>query len=145
MSSYMYIDVPEIWTATYFFSEFVNIQTLLTYIAVCSVILAVIDTCAFRTSSAYILFLQSNPLKSSTFQQALTTPVAQKDSHLGKPWFHKELSLNDAEDMLKRVRMDGAFLVRPSEKKSQSTQQNYSISFRYIHEQYGQGICTKLM
>ena len=87
-------------------------------------------TCTFYGCSILTLSFQTNPLKSSAFQQVLTIPVAQKDSHLTKPWFHKTLSLMDAEDMLKRVRMDGAFLVRPSEKKSSDSQQNYSISYR---------------
>ena len=74
-----------------------------------------------------------NPLKSPAFEQILGNPVPQQDSHLGKQWFHKELSRHSAEDMLKRVRMDGAFLIRPSEQKPQSPQQkNYSISFRYF-------------
>jgi hypothetical protein len=73
-----------------------------------------------------------NPLKSPAFEQILGNPVPQQDSHLGKQWFHRELSRHDAEDMLKRVRMDGAFLIRPSEQRPQNPQQrNYSISFRY--------------
>lgn len=49
----------------------------------------------------------------------------------GKPWFHEKLSRHEAEDMLKRVRMDGAFLIRPSEQKQQQPQSNFfSISFR---------------
>ena len=47
----------------------------------------------------------------------------------GKPWFHEKLSRHEAEDMLKRVRMDGAFLIRPSEQKGQTA---FSISFRWV-------------
>ncbi len=79
---------------------------------------------------------QSNPLKSPLFEQILSHPVPQQNSHLGKPWFHESLSRHNAEDMLKRVRMDGAFLIRPSSEmnkqvaKGGSSQMTYSISFR---------------
>ena len=69
---------------------------------------------------------QVNPLKSPAFEQILCEPVPQQNSHLGKPWFHEKLSRQQAEDMLKRVRMDGAFLIRPSEQQKDT----YSISFR---------------
>ena len=53
------------------------------------------------------------------------------NSHLGKAWFHEKLSRQNAEDMLKRVRMDGAFLIRHSDKKAQNPHQKaYAISFR---------------
>ena len=48
----------------------------------------------------------------------------------GKPWFHEQLTRLEAEDMLKRVRMDGAFLIRPSEHKQSG--KAFSISFRWV-------------
>ena len=41
-------------------------------------------------------------------------------------WFHKSLTRNEAEEMLKRVHEDGAFLVRESE----TAHDAYAISFR---------------
>lgn len=73
---------------------------------------------------------QSNPLKSPAFEQILGFPVPQQNSHLGKPWFHEKLTRQQSEDMLKRVRMDGAFLIRHSDHKTHG-RKNYAISFRY--------------
>ena len=76
---------------------------------------------------------KSNPLKSPTFEQTLAEPVPQQNSHLGKTWFHENLSRTEAEEMLKKVRMDGAFLIRPSEHNpSKAGQKNYAISFRCV-------------
>ena len=41
-------------------------------------------------------------------------------------WFHKKLSRQEAEDMLKRVQIEGAFLVR----KSEQNEDAFAISFR---------------
>ncbi len=41
-------------------------------------------------------------------------------------WFHKKLSRQEAEDMLKRVQIEGSFLVRKSERDEDA----FSISFR---------------
>lgn len=46
--------------------------------------------------------------------------------HFSCSWFHK-ISRQDAEDMLKRVKEDGAFVVR----QSQSTQDAFAVSFRF--------------
>ena len=72
---------------------------------------------------------QMNPLKSPAFEQILGFPVPQQNSHLGKPWFHEKLTRQQSEDMLKRVRMDGAFLIRHSDHRTQG-RKNYAISFR---------------
>ena len=43
-------------------------------------------------------------------------------------WFHKKMSRGAAEDMLKRIKDDGAFLVRESE----SAQDAFAITFRWV-------------
>lgn len=57
---------------------------------------------------------KSFPLRSPVFEQILCLPVPRRDSHERKAWFHPNCSCKQAEELLKRVRMDGAFLVRPS-------------------------------
>ncbi|XP_064393377.1 1-phosphatidylinositol 4,5-bisphosphate phosphodiesterase gamma-1-like [Halichondria panicea] len=95
-----------------------------------------IENVCFDSIFDLIEHYRSNPLKSPLFEQILSHPVPQQNSHLGKPWFHESLSRHNAEDMLKRVRMDGAFLIRPSSEmnkqvaKGGSSQMTYSISFR---------------
>lgn len=44
--------------------------------------------------------------------------------HKGKEWFHPNVTRSQAEDMLRRVPVDGAFLVRPSGANT------YALSFR---------------
>ena len=46
--------------------------------------------------------------------------------HFVFSWFHK-ITRQDAEDMLKRVNEDGAFLVR----QSQTAQDAFAVSFRF--------------
>ena len=58
----------------------------------------------------------------------LQEPVPQPSKHEEMVWWHAECARNEAEEMLKRVPMDGAFLVRISDKESNS----YAISFRYF-------------
>ncbi|XP_065179717.1 1-phosphatidylinositol 4,5-bisphosphate phosphodiesterase gamma-1-like [Sycon ciliatum] len=66
------------------------------------------------------------PLKSSDFEMILTEAVPQPKGHEQKSWFHKTLTRTEAEEMLKRVHEDGAFLVRESE----TAHDAYAISFR---------------
>lgn len=54
--------------------------------------------------------------------------MPQPNKHEEKEWWHPECTRIAAEEMLKRIPMDGAFLVRPSERESNC----YAISFRYI-------------
>lgn len=91
-----------------------------------------IDQTLFDSIYELIVHYKSNPLKSPTFEQILAEPVPQQNSHLGKPWFHENLSRTEAEEMLKKVRMDGAFLIRPSEQNPKAGQKNYAISFRCV-------------
>jgi len=54
--------------------------------------------------------------------------VPQPNKHEEKEWWHPECTRIAAEEMLKRIPTDGAFLVRPSERESNC----YAISFRYV-------------
>lgn len=56
----------------------------------------------------------------------LQEPVPQPNKHEEKEWWHPECTRTTAEDMLKRIPTDGAFLVRPSGDNC------YAISFRYV-------------
>ncbi|CAI8032851.1 1-phosphatidylinositol 4,5-bisphosphate phosphodiesterase gamma-1, partial [Geodia barretti] len=88
-----------------------------------------IDQTCFDSIYDLIEYYKMNPLKSPAFEQILGFPVPQQNSHLGKPWFHEKLTRQQSEDMLKRVRMDGAFLIRHSDHRTQG-RKNYAISFR---------------
>ena len=74
------------------------------------------------------------PLRSPKFEQILGSTVPRQDSHERKPWFHTSLTSKDAEEMLKCVRMDGAFLVRPSGHEHKQNQagkvKTWAITFR---------------
>ncbi|XP_054165065.1 1-phosphatidylinositol 4,5-bisphosphate phosphodiesterase gamma-1-like isoform X2 [Oppia nitens] len=85
-----------------------------------------IDSVTFDTLYALITHYQTHPLRSQEFSITLTEPVPQPNSHESKEWYHQNMTRAQAEDMLKRLRYDGAFLVRPSEKEENS----FSISFR---------------
>lgn len=60
------------------------------------------------------------------FLITLQEPVPQPNKHEEKEWWHPECTRIAAEEMLKRIPTDGAFLVRPSGSNC------YAISFRYI-------------
>ena len=51
-------------------------------------------------------------------------PVPQPSKHEDKEWYHPNATRAQAEDLLKRVPHDGAFLVRPTDQNA------YAISFR---------------
>ncbi|XP_034246748.1 1-phosphatidylinositol 4,5-bisphosphate phosphodiesterase gamma-1 isoform X1 [Thrips palmi] len=71
-----------------------------------------------------ITHYHSHPLKSQEFHITLKYPVPQPMKHKGKEWFHPNVTRSQAEDMLRRVPVDGAFLVRPSGANT------YALSFR---------------
>ncbi|XP_055891169.1 1-phosphatidylinositol 4,5-bisphosphate phosphodiesterase gamma-1-like isoform X2 [Biomphalaria glabrata] len=85
-----------------------------------------IDAVTFDSLYHLIVHYRQFPLRSSDFTQVLKEPVPQPQSHEGKPWYHKEMSRGEAEELLKRIPKDGAFLVR----HSVQDQQSYAISFR---------------
>ncbi|PVD20783.1 hypothetical protein C0Q70_18944 [Pomacea canaliculata] len=85
-----------------------------------------IDAVTFDSLYNLICHYRQFPLRSSDFTQLLREPVPQPQSHEGKEWYHEGMSRAAAEDMLKRIPYDGAFLVR----HSGQDQYSYAISFR---------------
>eukprot|EP00051_Salpingoeca_urceolata_P001921 m.45184 g.45184 ORF g.45184 m.45184 type:complete len:1344 (+) comp11763_c0_seq1:246-4277(+) len=84
------------------------------------------DQVSFVNLYELIEYYRREDLKSASFRMKLTAAVPQPAAHEQCTWFHHALSRNDAEDMLKRIRSDGAFLVRESGTQSDS----FAISFR---------------
>nr|CAD7595378.1 unnamed protein product [Timema genevievae] len=85
-----------------------------------------IDTNCFDSLYSLITHYRNHPLRSQEFLITLQEPVPQPNKHEGKEWYHPQTTRAQAEEMLKKVPSDGAFLVRPSEKDAYS----YAISFR---------------
>nr|XP_034180308.1 1-phosphatidylinositol 4,5-bisphosphate phosphodiesterase gamma-1 isoform X2 [Osmia lignaria] len=85
-----------------------------------------IDTNCFDSLYSLITHYRNHPLRSQEFLITLQEPVPQPNKHEEKEWWHADCTRTLAEEMLKRIPSDGAFLVRPSEKESNS----YAISFR---------------
>lgn len=84
------------------------------------------DLIAFVNLYELIEYYRREPLKSKDFELKLREAVPQPAAHEDKKWFYKKLSRDKAEDMLRRIRSDGAFLVRESE----TSTKGYAISFR---------------
>lgn len=63
------------------------------------------------------------------FSIILNKPVPQPSTHESKDWYHPTTVRARAEELLRWIPRDGAFLVRPSERESNT----FSISFRYFH------------
>lgn len=70
-----------------------------------------IDTVLFDSLYALITYYQTHPLRSNEFFVYLSGPVPQPSNHEDKLWFNRSINRTQAEDMLKRIRFDGAFLV----------------------------------
>ncbi|XP_070574181.1 1-phosphatidylinositol 4,5-bisphosphate phosphodiesterase gamma-1-like isoform X2 [Ptychodera flava] len=85
-----------------------------------------IDNLLFDSLYSLITHYRQYPLRSRDLETILTEPVPQPQCHENKEWFHQRLNRREAENMLKRVHSDGAFLVR----KSERDQDSYAISFR---------------
>ncbi|CAB0003270.1 unnamed protein product [Nesidiocoris tenuis] len=85
-----------------------------------------IDSTNFDSLFSLITHYRSHPLRSQEFVITLAEPVPQPSKHLGKEWYHSSATRSYAEDLLKRIPQDGAFLVRPTDKD----QNAYAISFR---------------
>lgn len=82
----------------------------------------------FSTLYELIDYYQQKPMKSELFQELyLKNIVPQTDTHVDKPWFYPNSSRSEAEDILRRLKHDGVFLVRKSEKH----ENKFSISFRW--------------
>eukprot|EP00039_Didymoeca_costata_P019874 m.339251 g.339251 ORF g.339251 m.339251 type:complete len:1330 (+) comp18723_c0_seq1:312-4301(+) len=84
------------------------------------------DQVAFINLYELIEYYRREALKSITFEITLAKAVPQPPAHINEPWYHKDVSRSQAEDMLKRLRVDGAFLVRDSTSEANGL----SISFR---------------
>lgn len=84
------------------------------------------DTKHFDSLYSLITYYRINPLVTAEFSIALQEPVPQPNKHEGKPWYHKHTTRLQAEEALKKIRTEGAFLVRLSENDPNS----YTISFR---------------
>ncbi|XP_066587493.1 1-phosphatidylinositol 4,5-bisphosphate phosphodiesterase gamma-1 isoform X2 [Prorops nasuta] len=85
-----------------------------------------IDTNCFDSLYSLITHYRNHPLRSQEFLITLREPVPQPNKHESKEWWHAECTRALAEEMIKRIPSDGAFLVRPSEKEINT----YAISFR---------------
>ena len=66
------------------------------------------------------------------FSIILNQPVPQPSNHESKEWYHAHTDRSKAEELLRWIPRDGAFLLRPSDRESNS----FSISFRSIHHTY---------
>ncbi|KAL3860223.1 hypothetical protein ACJMK2_010378 [Sinanodonta woodiana] len=85
-----------------------------------------VDTNMFDSLYSLIMYYRVHPLKSANYTMILKEPVPQPKSHEGKEWYHEVCDRDQAEDMLKRVQVDGAFLVR----RNTEDPNLYAISFR---------------
>ncbi|CAG0899970.1 unnamed protein product [Darwinula stevensoni] len=85
-----------------------------------------IDTLTFDSLYDLVTHYRTHPLRSQEFLITLKEPVPQPSQHEGKEWYHSALTRQQAEEFLKRVPYDGAFLVRKSDKEPNT----YAISFR---------------
>ncbi|XP_063989882.1 1-phosphatidylinositol 4,5-bisphosphate phosphodiesterase gamma-1 [Diachasmimorpha longicaudata] len=89
-----------------------------------------IDTICFDSLYSLITHYRNHPLRSQEFLITLREPVPQPCKHEEKEWWHSQCTRGMAEDVLKRIPTNGAFLVRPSEKDSNNSYATYAISFR---------------
>ena len=85
-----------------------------------------IDTLTFDSLYDLVTHYRTHPLRSQEFLITLKEPVPQPSQHEGKEWYHSALTRQQAEEFLKRVPYDGAFLVRKSDKEHNT----FAISFR---------------
>lgn len=87
-----------------------------------------IESVTFDTLYYLVTYYQTNSLKSQDLSVVLTEPVPQSaTSYADKDWYNETLNKTEAENLLRRVWHDGAYLVRKSEHEEES----YSISFRF--------------
>ncbi|KAK3610357.1 hypothetical protein CHS0354_008630 [Potamilus streckersoni] len=85
-----------------------------------------VDTNMFDSLYSLIMYYRVHPLKSANYTMILKEPVPQPKSHEGKEWYQELCDRDQAEDMLRRVQVDGAFLVR----RNLEDPNLYAISFR---------------
>jgi phosphatidylinositol phospholipase C gamma-1 len=86
-----------------------------------------VDSLTFDSLYSLITHYRLNPIRGLEFHVKLSEAVPQPQSHEGKPWFHANIDRNGAEELLRRVPVDGAFLVRPI----LHDDAHFAISFRF--------------
>ncbi|XP_031560507.1 1-phosphatidylinositol 4,5-bisphosphate phosphodiesterase gamma-1-like isoform X2 [Actinia tenebrosa] len=89
-----------------------------------------VEQVTFDSLYSLVNYYQSHAMRSNNFEMILTDAIPQPNAHLDKDWYHDNLTRSTAEDMLKRVRRNGAFLVRRREKDERTGEESYAISFR---------------
>ncbi|XP_056631261.1 1-phosphatidylinositol 4,5-bisphosphate phosphodiesterase gamma-1 [Diorhabda sublineata] len=80
----------------------------------------------FDSLYSLITHYRTCPLVTAEFSITLQEPVPQPNLHENEEWYHKNTGKNQAEEILRRNKTEGAFLVRPSENDTSC----YTISFR---------------
>ncbi|XP_019759127.2 1-phosphatidylinositol 4,5-bisphosphate phosphodiesterase gamma-1 [Dendroctonus ponderosae] len=85
-----------------------------------------IDGKYFDSLYSLITHYRISPLVTTEFSITLQEPVPQPNLHETERWYHQNTTKQQAEDALKRIKTEGAFLVRPSENDTNC----YTISFR---------------
>lgn len=84
------------------------------------------DSKYFDSLYSLITHYRRFPLVAPDFSITLQEPVPQPKKHETEPWYHKHTGKIQADEILKSIKTEGAFLVRPSE----NDQNCYTISFR---------------
>ncbi|TRY67123.1 hypothetical protein TCAL_13126 [Tigriopus californicus] len=85
-----------------------------------------VDQVFFDSLYSLITHYQTNPVVSPKFSIILGRAVPPPNQHEGMSWYHANCSRQQAEEMLSRVSLEGAFLVRIGERVSNS----FAITFR---------------
>lgn len=84
------------------------------------------DTKYFDSLYSLITHYRTHPLVTAEFSIKLNEPVPQPKKHEMEGWYHRNMGKAQSEEILRRIKIEGAFLVRPSENDSNC----YTISFR---------------
>ncbi|KAJ8974220.1 hypothetical protein NQ317_018143 [Molorchus minor] len=85
-----------------------------------------IDAKYFDSLYSLITHYRTSPLVTADFSITLQEPVPQPNLHESEKWYHKNTTKTQAEEILQRIKREGAFLVRCSENE----QNCYTITFR---------------
>jgi len=85
-----------------------------------------IDQMFFDSLYDLVVHYQTHNLRSSKFLITLGKGAPPPNQHEDRPWYHGTVSRGKAEEMLSRLAMDGAFLIRQGER----VQQSFAVSFR---------------
>jgi len=85
-----------------------------------------IDQMFFDSLYDLVVHYQTHNLRSSKFLITLGKGAPPPNQHEDRPWYHGTVARGRAEEMLSRLAMDGAFLIRQGER----VQQSFAVSFR---------------